>query len=54
MAFMAEHDPQAQTNFDGMARYFKDFPAVSDPELMAWNQVKGCKNAGGQRDGWRS
>lgn len=48
MAFMAKQDPQAQTTFDGMVRYFKDFPAVSDPGLMAWNQVEGCKNAGGR------
>ncbi|SDO56509.1 glycosyl hydrolase family 8 [Phyllobacterium sp. OV277] len=48
MVLMAERDPQAHAIFDGMVRYFKDFPATSNPGLMAWNQVTGCKNAGGR------
>lgn len=45
MVMMADSDPQAQTIFDGMVRYFHDHPAASNPGLMAWNQVAGCSNA---------
>lgn len=44
---MAGQDPDAQTIFDGMVRYFQDHPAASDPGLMAWNQVEGCGDAAG-------
>jgi endo-1,4-beta-D-glucanase Y len=47
MVMMAPVDPEARAVFDGMLRYFKDHPAASDPGLLAWDQVKGCGNAGG-------
>ncbi len=43
-AFMAGHDPKAQTEFDGMYKFFRDHPSKNHPDLMAWNQVDGCKN----------
>jgi endo-1,4-beta-D-glucanase Y len=48
---MADEDSDARTVFDGMVRYFHDHPASSDTGLMAWNQVKGCANAGGDKRG---
>jgi hypothetical protein len=45
---MAPADPEARAVFDGMLWYLKDHPAASDPALMAWNQIKGCGNAGGE------
>jgi endo-1,4-beta-D-glucanase Y len=48
---MADEDSDARTVFDGMVRYFHDHPASSDAGLMAWNQIKGCGNAGGDTRG---
>lgn len=48
---MADEDSDARTVFDGMVHYFHDHPASSDPGLMAWNQIKGCGNAGGDKRG---
>ncbi|MYM28711.1 licheninase [Duganella sp. CY15W] len=48
---MADEDSEAHTVFDGMVRYFHDHPASSDAGLMAWNQVKGCANAGEDKRG---
>ncbi|TPJ83372.1 licheninase [Mesorhizobium sp. B2-5-13] len=45
-AMMAGADPHAQKIFDGMVLYFRDHPARSDANLLAWNQVAGCENAG--------
>jgi endoglucanase len=44
-AWMAGYDVNAKKYFDGMVRYWQDHPAKSNKSLMAWNQVKGCKNA---------
>lgn len=44
-ALMAGHDPDARKYFDGLFRFFKDHPSASSPNLMAWNQVKGCANS---------
>lgn|SRR5574341_2547 len=55
-AYMAGYDPEAKTIFDSLYRYFKAHPSVSDPYLMAWNQVQGCVdvepgNTGSATDG---
>lgn len=47
VAIMAGHDPNAQTIFDGLYLFFRDHPSVNNPNLMAWNQVKGCGNIDG-------
>jgi endoglucanase len=44
-AWMAGYDADAKKIFDGMVRYWLDHPASSGKGLMAWNQVRGCKNA---------
>ena len=44
-AWMAGYDINAKKYFDGMVRYWQDHQASSGNGLMAWNQVKGCKNA---------
>ena len=44
-AWMAGFDVNTKKYFDGMVRYWQDHPAKSNKNLMAWNQVKGCKNA---------
>ncbi|MGM1049788.1 MAG: glycosyl hydrolase family 8 [Bacillota bacterium] len=36
--YMAGHDPNAKTYFDGLYRYFKAHPSKINPELMAWKQ----------------
>ena len=51
LALMAGADPEARRAFDGMHRYRADHPARSSPHLMAWNQVKGCGNAGEEQGG---
>lgn len=45
LALMAGHAPSAQADFDALFRYFKDHPATSSPNLMAWNQVRDCSNS---------
>lgn len=50
-AWMAGYDVNAKTYFDGMVRYWKDHQAVKSPGLMAWKQMKGCKNATEAKDG---
>lgn len=44
-ALMAGYDPDAKKFFDGMFRYFKDHPAISSSNLMAWNQLADCTNS---------
>ena len=44
-ALMAGYDPNAKVYFDGLFHFYKDHPADSSTYLMAWNQVKGCKNS---------
>jgi len=43
-AYMAGHDNQARTIFDGMFDYFKDHPSSGAPGLMAWSQNYACNN----------
>ncbi len=45
-AFMAGYDPDAQNIFDGMYRYFREHPAGSNPDLMAWAQDYDCNDSG--------
>jgi endo-1,4-beta-D-glucanase Y len=47
-AFMAGHDPQARTIFDGLVRYFRAHPTESSPDLMAWSQDSQCNDNRGQ------
>lgn len=44
VAYLAGHDPEARTIFDGMVRYFEDHPSDLTPSLMAWSQDHGCQN----------
>lgn len=37
--FMAGYDPDAQTNFDNLFRYYQSFPSVITAPLMGWQQV---------------
>jgi endoglucanase len=46
LALMADHDPDARRLFDAMLAYRDDHPAASNPNLMAWNQIDGCVDAG--------
>ena len=39
-AYMAGYDPQAQTIFDNLFRYYQAFPSVITPSLMGWQQVE--------------
>ncbi|HRI07898.1 MAG TPA: glycosyl hydrolase family 8 [Nannocystaceae bacterium] len=47
-AIMAGHDPDAQLEFDGLYRFFRDHPSAASPDLMAWYQDKTCADAMGQ------
>jgi endoglucanase len=47
LVMMAGADADAHRLFDAMLRYLHDHPAASGPGLMAWRQVAGCGNAGG-------
>lgn len=51
VAYMAGVDPNAKKIFDGLYRMFKAHPSQVSPYLMAWNQVKGCKDAPDGGDG---
>ncbi|MGZ3456147.1 MAG: glycosyl hydrolase family 8, partial [Polyangiales bacterium] len=42
---MAGHDPEARTIYDGLYAFFRDHPSVHSKDLMAWNQVTGCKDS---------
>jgi endo-1,4-beta-D-glucanase Y len=44
LAFLAGHDPDARTIFDGMVRYYQDHPSEITPPLMAWSQDWSCNN----------
>ncbi len=37
-AFMAGHDPEAQSHFDGLYRFYKSHPSKNQPRLMSWRQ----------------
>jgi endo-1,4-beta-D-glucanase Y len=41
---MAGYDKTAKTTFDGLYNYSKAHPAKTSPYLMAWAQVKNCKD----------
>ncbi|SCW73788.1 glycosyl hydrolase family 8 [Mucilaginibacter sp. NFR10] len=43
-ALMAGYDKQAKTVYDGLYNYYKAHPAKASPYLMAWAQLKNCKN----------
>lgn len=38
--YMAGYDPQAQTIFDNLFRFYQVFPSVITPSLMGWQQVE--------------
>lgn len=38
--YMAGYDPQAQTVFDNLFRFYQAFPSKITPSLMAWQQVE--------------
>jgi endo-1,4-beta-D-glucanase Y len=42
---MAGHDPDARTIYDGLYAFFRDHPSIHSKDLMAWNQVTGCKDS---------
>ena len=44
---MQGHDPQAQTVYDGLYRYFRAHPSNNNPQLMAWAQNASCANVDG-------
>lgn len=44
-ALMSGYDRNAKKYFDGMFQYFKDHPAGSSSNLMAWNQLADCSNS---------
>ncbi len=44
LAYMAGHDPQAKTLFDGMYAYFRAHPSDSNAYLMAWSQDASCND----------
>ncbi|OAB47597.1 glycosyl hydrolase family 8 [Paenibacillus antarcticus] len=37
-AYLAGHDPEAKSYFDGLYRYFRAHPSSINPDLMAWRQ----------------
>jgi len=39
-AFMAGHDPEAQSHFDGLFRFYLGHPSKNNPRLMSWRQTK--------------
>ncbi len=44
-AVFAGADPDAQTIFDGLYRYFRDHPSDRSPDVMAWKQFADCADA---------
>ena len=46
LVMMADVDADARADFDAMVAYAQAHPASSSPDLMAWNQVEGCIDAG--------
>lgn len=47
LAIMAGYEPDAQTYFDGMYRYYHAHPSDNNPLLMAWNQGPDCRSRQG-------
>ena len=47
-AFMAGHDSQAKTYFDGLFRFTRDHPSDGDARLMAWAQDRSCDSHDGK------
>jgi endo-1,4-beta-D-glucanase Y len=43
-AYMAGHDPEAKTIFDGMYKYYLAHQSANTPFLMAWSQNQSCAN----------
>ena len=52
LVMMSRLDPEAQSEFDAMLRYFLDHQADSGRGLMAWNQVEGCVNSVKEEGGY--
>ncbi len=48
LAFMAGHDAEAHTLFDGALRFFRDHPTSENPDLLSWSQDSSCKDNQGQ------
>ncbi len=46
-AYMAGHDPNARTEFDGLYYYYTDHPSDGDSALMSWSQNHSCQNNNG-------
>jgi endo-1,4-beta-D-glucanase Y len=44
-ALMAGHDPDAHAIYDGLYAFFRAHPSRNSPDLMAWQQVTGCKSS---------
>ncbi len=49
-AFFAGHDAKAQEAFDQLYAFFRTHPSHFNHDLMAWQQVKGCKSRKGDDD----
>ena len=48
---MAGHDPDAQTLFDGLWRFARQYPSAVDPRLMSWQIPQGDDSRGSAFDG---
>lgn len=44
VALMAGFDDSAKLIYDGLFRYFRSHPSKQSPNLMAWAQIKDCKD----------
>jgi endo-1,4-beta-D-glucanase Y len=49
-AFFAGHDEKAQEAFDQLYAFFRAHPSHFNHDLMAWQQVRGCKSRKGDDD----
>ncbi len=47
LVYMAGHEPNARTMFDGMVRFYQDHPSDITPALMSWSQDRSCDNNDG-------
>ena len=42
VAYMAGFDPDARKMFDGMHAFWRKFPSINNPDLMAWVILENC------------
>ena len=42
VAYMAGFDPDARKMFDGMHTFWRKFPSINNPDLMAWVILENC------------